>query len=110
MPPLQPSARALRSRAANVQIDMPDDSELFDLDNISGSDADDDPPVQRARHNRDHNEPTVAQIINNPDPKPLKVSTAADVHYYFEKIGIQNVCRECTYVFLLSPLIFSDIS
>jgi hypothetical protein len=46
----------------------------------------------------------VAQIINNPDPKPPKVSTAADVHYFFEKIGAKQVCKECAYVFLLSSL------
>ena len=87
----QPSVRALRSRV--LAINTPDDSESFDLGNVSGSD-DDDPglPVQHARHNRTGDEPTVAQIINNPDPKPPKLSTAADVHYYFETIGTQQVC------------------
>ena len=104
--PPQPSERRLRSRAANIQIDTPDDSEFFDLENVSGSD--DDPPVQRARHNRTEDEPTVAQIINDPGAKPLKVSTAADVHYFFETIEEERVCKVCRYVFLLSSLSFSD--
>jgi hypothetical protein len=82
----------LRSRTANV----PDDSEFIDLDNIS--DSDDDPPAQPPHRNHTEHE-TVAQIINNPDPKPPKVSTAADVHFFFETVNKQRVCKVCTYVF-----------
>jgi len=39
---------------------------------------------------------TVAQIVN-PDPKPPKVSAAADVLHYFELINKQKVCKECTH-------------
>jgi hypothetical protein len=101
----QPSARALRSRV--LAIDTPDDLESFDLGNVSGSDDDDPgPPVQRACHNHTGDEPTVAQIINNPNPKPPKLSMAADVHHYFETIGTQQVCKECVYIFLLDSFDF----
>jgi hypothetical protein len=76
MPPPQPSTRALRSRSANVQ---PDNSELFDLDNISGSTADDEPLVPCTHHNRTENEPTIAQIINNPDPIPASTLIFSDI-------------------------------
>jgi len=76
---------------------------FFDLENISGND-DDEPPIPRAAACR--NREPIAQIINNPDPKPFKISTAADVQYYFEKIGKLNVCKECKFVFLLSPFLF----
>ena len=88
--------RTLRTRTAGNVPDH-DDSEFIDLGNVS--DSDDDPPAQRAHHNNTEHE-TVAQIVNNPDPKPPKVSTAADVHYFFELIGNQRVCKVCKYVFL----------
>ncbi len=88
--------RSLRSRTAS---NIPDDSELIDLADVSDSDSDDDPPAQRARHNHTEHE-TVAQIINNPDPKPLKVSTAADCHHFFKLIKEERVCIVCAYVFL----------
>ncbi len=95
-PPAQANlpGRVLRA-SARTAANTPDDEEAFNFDNISGSGEDDDQPVPRARTQTRN---TVPQIVNNPDPTPPKLSTAADVKHFFEMIGDKRVCTECKYV------------
>ena len=84
------------------------DEEQFDLDDVSGSEEDYEPP--RSNHRTDAN-PTPQggnnhNQINDPDAAPLPKTTAYDIHHFFDKSGEKVVCHVCRQVFLCDPLLF----
>jgi hypothetical protein len=106
----QPSRRA-QTRAPAVDHA---EGEFFDLAGVSDGDDDDyipanDPDLTNNPAN-DSNNPTNLDIpttlqaldarINDPSLAPPKVSTAADIHYFFEKDADKIVCKECEWVLL----------
>lgn len=102
LPIAAPTRRARRARTRAPVVNHEDES--FNLD-VSGSDDDDDVPANSPNpsddptswsHNRDTGTDSQAgPRINNPDVLPSKVSTAADIHYFFKKEGDKMVCVEC---------------
>jgi len=62
------------------------DDHDHDHDVDDDSDDNDDIPVDHA-----NSDPG----INDPNLPPPKLSTAADIHYFFEKVGNKMVCIVC---------------
>ena len=101
-----------RARARAPVINTHEEGESFDLDDISSSDDDsgndnyisgDDPNAiahpTPADHPCEGDRATLAQEahvrVNDPTLPLAKKSTAADIHYFYERSGDQMVCVEC---------------
>ena len=99
----RPSRTRVQTRAITPQ------DEAFDIDDVSDnddvSDSDDDNELPRANHGP-HAEPSAQKTypVNDPDVCHVSKNTAHDIHYFFQKIGENNVCTVCKYVFLRSWL------
>jgi len=68
------------------------EGESFDLNNVSGSDLDDQDPPTPAEG------PTinpVLQVVNNPEPSSTKKNAAHDVWFFFHKDAGGSVCQFC---------------
>src|SRR5258708_38741050 len=95
--PSLPSGPTLRVRHHEPMV-VPEES--FDLNDISGSDDDDN---NSANDPTDHScnrvKATTAERadlgVNNPDLLAPKMKSAADIHYFFEKCGNKMVCMVC---------------
>jgi len=78
------------------------DSKYFDLDNVSGSD-DDDVAEQGQSDNGPCDvvsTPVVNVSINNLEAVPTKdKSSAADIHYFFDRTGPITIYHVCKYIF-----------
>ena len=101
-----------QAQAHAPAINTCEEGESFDLDDISSSDDDsgndnyisgDDPNAiahpTPADHPCEGDRATLAQEahvrVNDPTLPPAKKSTAADIHYFYERSGDQMVCVEC---------------
>jgi hypothetical protein len=105
----RPPTDASQTRRARTRAHVANhvEGESFDLSDISGSDDDDDTHVTynpaddsshtNPPHNRDvaRTSQTTDARVNDPSLLPPKMSTAADVHYFFEKEDDKMVCVEC---------------
>jgi len=84
--PSSPSLPAPLSQPdADTQASNLQDREVFNLDNVSGSDS-------------DHSRPATATTpgeINDPGAPTLPKTAAADIRYFFDKTGEKAVCNEC---------------
>lgn len=91
-------SRAPAAQARPVQNTLADEEE-FDL-NVSGSDDNDDQPLRQARRRPQGPDPAADVIAPsyvhdfNPPAKENK-NAAADVHYFFEKVDGQRICKIC---------------
>ena len=87
-----------RTQASSAALE---EGEHFDLTNVSGSEDDADEDTQLAHCSSTQAMATTARgdsnWINDPTV-PLPSNAALDVHYFFEKVGDQNVCKECRQV------------
>lgn len=102
--PRPPTTTAPTRRAQARVPAVRTEGESFNLSDISGSDDDDDIHVDNPNptdhpHNRDAASTSQAADagINDPDLVAPKSSTAADIHYFFEKNEEEKkmVCVEC---------------
>jgi hypothetical protein len=86
-----------RTQASSAALE---EGEHFDL-NVSGSEDDADQDTQPAHRSSTQARATTARgdsnRINDPTV-PSPSNAALDVHYFFEKVGDQNVCKECRQV------------
>ena len=110
--PLTDNAQTRRTRT-RVTVTNHAEGESFDLNDISSGDDEDDgdgdnldptynpanEPNNTINHPHNHNVAHMSQAadagINNPDLLEPKVSSAADIHYFFEVDGEHMVCVEC---------------
>ena len=104
--PGRPTRRSRRAQTRAPAVDR-GERESFDLDDVSSGDNDDDDDYDddilaaNANHPTDEsiNNPTTSQEvdaeINDPHLPPPKVSTAADIHYFFKKESDKMVCVIC---------------
>lgn len=102
-PDSAPTRRPARNRRQASEAALEEEEgEHFDLTQVSGSD-DDDESIQPAHRSSTQAVATTVQgernQINDPTVS-LSSNAALDVHYFFEKIGDQNICKECRQVFL----------
>jgi hypothetical protein len=87
-----------RTQASSAALE---EGEHFDLTNVSGSEDDADEDTQPAHCSSIQAIATTARGDSNQinDPSlPLPSNAALDVHYFFEKVSDQNVCKECRQV------------
>lgn len=93
----QPTA-SRRSERARTQVTTPPSGEQFDL-NVSGSESDDNaPPPAPSGGGQAADAPTIIpelNTVNDPTVQTGSTKGAADVHYFFEKVGKSYVCKEC---------------
>jgi len=101
------STRTLQAQAHTPAVDHGEES--FNLDDVSGGDDNDNNndnnndnvPTDRPDPTDDPTPNATSQHaaanagVNNPDFPPPRVTTAADVHYFFKKDGDKMVCEEC---------------
>jgi hypothetical protein len=75
-----------------------DEEEDFDLENVSGSDSDNDPMIAPAPTHAAIN--PVAQVVNDPEQSSTKKNSnaAQDVWHFFVKADGYSVCQVCKYV------------
>jgi hypothetical protein len=101
------SAHARRSRThVQTRTGSLQEEDQFDLDAISSSEDDYEPPCDdhgcnpisttQGEDSRNH--------VNDPDTIPLPKTTANDICHFFDKSGDKVVCKICRQVFLHSPL------
>jgi hypothetical protein len=82
------------------------DEEQFDIDDVSDSKDDYNPP--HSDHGNDSDADSTAQRdttqnshnrVNDPDAIPSLKPGASDIHYFFDRSGEKAVCRICRQVF-----------
>jgi hypothetical protein len=75
----------------DMQASTPKDSEIFNLDDVSGDESD--------RGDDTVDTPTILEEeihINDPDVPESRSNAANDIRYFFDKSdGKKAVCREC---------------
>ena len=82
------------------------EGESFDLDNVSGSDLNDQDLPTLAEGPTIN---TVLQVVNNPEPSSTKKNATHDVWYFFNKDASGSVCQFCKYVATILPDFSSDV-
>ena len=101
------SAPARRSRThVQTKTGTLQDEEQFDIDAISGSEDDSEPPC--GDHGCDANSTAQggksSNQVNDPDTVPSSKKAANDIRHFFDKSGNKVVCKICRQVFLRSQL------
>lgn len=104
MPPRSQASSQQQANPTNIRHSQrrqtqatPPSGEFFDMD-VSGSDSDSDAqPPSPSNGGQTTDEPATLAVntVNDPMVETVAWKAAADIHFFFEKVGQAHVCREC---------------
>jgi len=94
----QPNPTNTRRSQRNQTQATPPSGEVFDM-NVSGSDSDSDAqPPSPSGGGQATDEPATTlpvNTVNDPTVETIAWKAAADIHFFFEKIRPDHICKEC---------------